>query len=77
MAITHRQLAKRRHEDRLVDALSCLDCDAARGERCRYRGREVITCCQAREDFAQAIMQADFSCRLLQIQWGLIEWPYS
>lgn len=64
MAITNRAIAKRDYEDRLVDAVMCLDCDALRGQRCRNRqGRDRVTCCQAREDFGRPILLADLSAR--------------
>ncbi len=58
MTMNHRAAARRRYEDRLVETVRCLDCGSLRGERCRSNGREVITCCQAREDFGRPILQA-------------------
>jgi hypothetical protein len=73
MAATLRSWVYRRGEDRLVAAVRCLDCGAPRGERCRYRGRERVTCCQARADFGAPILLADVRFRLLLAEFGLLD----
>lgn len=71
MGMAARAAAKRHYEDRLVEAIECLDCGSPRGQRCRYRGCEVIMCCQAREDFGQPILAAQVRFDLMLKSIGI------
>lgn len=73
MAATLRAHARRQREDRLVEAIDCLDCDSPRGMRCtdRFR-RERMTCCQVREDFGAPIAYELFKMTRLLDELGLV-----
>ena len=60
MATTLKYCADRAREQRLVDAVMCLDCDSPRGTACTdLRGQPQWRCCRARFDFGWPIVQAE------------------
>lgn len=73
MAATLRAHARRRLEDRLVEAIDCLDCAAPRDKRCvDPYGRERVSCCQAREDFGAPIAYQLFKMTRLLDEFGMV-----
>lgn len=65
MAATLKAHAARMREERLVDAASCLGCDAAIGEQCLdSRGKRTWRVCGPRYTFGKAILLADLSLEL-------------
>jgi hypothetical protein len=73
LPVTLKSLARRELEMRLVEAVPCLDCDVPRHVFCfDRRGRQRMTCCQARFDFGQPILLEDLRRRALLASYGII-----